>query len=233
MIELACETDFVAKNEKFVALSETVLQALADSGAETVEARHSPLPPARARWVRVIEDAGRNPRREGRASPLVRLTGDKFAIYLHQHVEGPAAAGRCRLAYTGDDAETARSIAQHISFANPEYLSKDDVPAAAVDNERHIVEEITRTEGKPEAALPKIIEGRIGAYYKQVALLEQDYAKDNKLTVSKVAKDAGSPSPASPVSRSARNSTDEAPGSSASGHSFAVRSLERTRSRSR
>ena len=83
------------------------------------------------------------------------------------------------------------SIAQHISFANPEYLTRDDVPADAVDNERAIVEQITRGEGKPEAALPKIIEGRVGAYFKQVALLEQDYAKDNKLSVAKVLADAG------------------------------------------
>ena len=65
------------------------------------------------------------------------------------------------LAYTGDDAETARSIAQHISFANPTYLSRDEVPEAEVDKEREIVTEISRQEGKPEAALPKIVEGRV------------------------------------------------------------------------
>ena len=94
------------------------------------------------------------------------------------------------LSYTGDDAETARSIAQHISFADPQYLSRDDIPAADVENERRIVEEISRGEGKPEAALPKIVEGRVNAYLKQVALLEQDYARDNKLTISRVLTDA-------------------------------------------
>lgn len=93
--------------------------------------------------------------------------------------------------YTGDDAETARSIAQHISFADPEFLSKDDVPAEAVESERKIVTEISKNEGKPEAALPKIVEGRVNAFFKQVALLEQDYAKDNKQSVSKVLSDAG------------------------------------------
>ncbi|MET0725192.1 MAG: elongation factor Ts, partial [Leifsonia sp.] len=73
----------------------------------------------------------------------------------------------------------------------PEYLTREDVPAEAVDKERAIVEQISREEGKPEAALPKIIEGRVGAYFKQVALLEQDYAKDNKLSVAKVLSDAG------------------------------------------
>ncbi|MHB1172922.1 MAG: translation elongation factor Ts, partial [Lacisediminihabitans sp.] len=76
-------------------------------------------------------------------------------------------------------------------FANPQYLSREDVPAAEVENERRIVEEISRNEGKPEVALPKIIEGRVSAFFKQVALLEQDYAKDNKLSVGKVLSDAG------------------------------------------
>ncbi len=95
------------------------------------------------------------------------------------------------VAYTGEDADTARSIAQHISFANPSYLSRDEVPEAEVEKERQIVTEISRNEGKPEAALPKIVEGRVGAFFKQVALLDQDYAKDNKLSVAKVAQDAG------------------------------------------
>ncbi|MEB0014983.1 elongation factor Ts, partial [Glaciimonas sp. Cout2] len=84
------------------------------------------------------------------------------------------------LGYSGEDADTARSVAQHISFANPEYLDRENVPADLVEAERRIVTEISKNEGKPEAALPKIVEGRIHAYFKQVALLEQDYAKDNK-----------------------------------------------------
>ncbi len=93
--------------------------------------------------------------------------------------------------YSGDDAETARSIAQHISFADPQYLTRHEVPTADVEAERRIVEEISRNEGKPEAALPKIIEGRVNAFFKQVVLPEQDYARDNKQTISKVLSDAG------------------------------------------
>jgi elongation factor Ts len=190
MIELACETDFVAKNEKFVSLSETVIQALADSGAETID--QALAAKAGAGTVgSVIEEQAATLGEKVELRQLVRLTGDKFEIYLHRTSKDLPPQIGVVLAYTGDDAETARSIAQHISFANPEYLSKDDVPAAAVDNERHIVEEVTRAEGKPEAALPKIVEGRLNAFYKQVALLEQDYAKDNKLSVAKVAIDAG------------------------------------------
>jgi len=95
------------------------------------------------------------------------------------------------VAYAGDDDDTIRSVAQHISFADPQYLSRDEVPAAAVEAERRIVEEISRGEGKPEAALAKIVEGRVGAFFKQVALLDQDYAKDNKLSIAKVLADSG------------------------------------------
>jgi elongation factor Ts len=119
------------------------------------------------------------------------IAGDKVEVYLHRTSKDLPPQIGVVVAYSGDDAETARSIAQHISFANPSYLSRADVPADAVEKEREIVTEISRNEGKPEAALPKIVEGRVSAFIKQVALLEQDYAKDNKLSVAQVAKDAG------------------------------------------
>jgi elongation factor Ts len=190
MIELACETDFVAKNEKFIALADRVVAALADSGAETVDAALA-APSEGGTVGSIIEDQAATIGEKLELRQLVRLTGDAFEVYLHRTSKDLPPQIGVVLAYTGDDAETARSIAQHISFANPEYLTRGDVPETAVANERRIVEEISRGEGKPEAALPKIIEGRIGAFYKQVALLEQDYAKDNKLSVAKVAIDAG------------------------------------------
>ncbi|HEY2642678.1 MAG TPA: translation elongation factor Ts [Galbitalea sp.] len=190
MIELACETDFVAKNEKFVALAQTIVQALADSGAETVDAALA-VPAGGETVGALIENQAATIGEKLELRRIVRLDGEHFEIYLHRTSKDLPPQIGVVLAYKGDDAETARSIAQHISFANPEYVSKEEVPAEAVENERRIVEEISRGEGKPEAALPKIIEGRLGAFYKQVALLEQDYAKDNKLSVAKVAIDAG------------------------------------------
>ncbi len=190
MIELACETDFVAKGDKFVALGDKVLAAVAAAGASTAE--EGLAAPAEGGTVAELIDG--EAAIIGEKMELRRvacLTGDNFAVYLHRtNKDLPPQVGVV-VAYTGDDAETARSIAQHISFADPQYLSRDDVPAETVDNERRIVEEISRNEGKPEAALPKIVEGRVGAFFKQVALLEQDYARDNKLSVSQVLKDAG------------------------------------------
>lgn len=190
LMELACETDFVAKNDKFVSLANEVLAALVAAGADSVEAALKAS--AGSRTVATLID--------GQAAIIgekvelrrvAKLSGDNFAIYLHKtNKDLPPQVGVV-VAYSGSDAETARSVAQHISFADPQYLSKEDVPSDAVEAERRIVEEISRGEGKPEAALEKIVEGRLGAFFKQVALLEQDYARDNKLQIKAVLEQAG------------------------------------------
>ncbi|MGN6427081.1 translation elongation factor Ts [uncultured Leifsonia sp.] len=190
MIELACETDFVAKGEKFIALADKVLDATAAAGASTVE--EALAAPAGSQTVaELIGDEAAILGEKVELRRIAVVNGEHFAIYLHKTSKDLPPQVGVVVGYAGDDAETARSIAQHISFANPTYLTREDVPADEVENERRIVEEISRNEGKPEAALPKIIEGRLGAYFKQVALLEQEYARDNKLTISQVVKDAG------------------------------------------
>jgi elongation factor Ts len=189
MFELACETDFVAKNEKFIALAASISQALADSGAETVDAALA-TKAGEGTIASLIEEQAATLGEKVELRRLVRLSADHYAVYLHRTSKDLPPQIGVVLAYQGDDAETARSIAQHISFADPVYLGRDDVPPAEVENERRIVETISREEGKPEAALPKIVEGRVGAFFKQVALLEQDYARDNKLSVGKVVADA-------------------------------------------
>jgi elongation factor Ts len=190
LIELACETDFVAKGDRFVGLADRVLAAVAASGADSAEAGNA----ASAGEKTVAEIIGDEAAVIGEKIELRRVAlvpGENFAVYLHKTSKDLPPQVGVVVGYTGEDVETARSIAQHIAFANPEYLAREDVPADKVDAERKIVEEISRGEGKPEAALPKIIEGRLTGFFKQVALLEQDYAKDNKLTVSKVVADAG------------------------------------------
>jgi len=190
LIELACETDFVAKNERFIALADKVADAAAAVKADSVEAALAAQAGEKNVETIISEEAAII----GEKVELRRvrtISGDKVEVYLHRTSKDLPPQIGVVVAYSGDDAETARSIAQHISFANPSYLSREDVPADAVEKEREIVTEISRNEGKPEAALPKIVEGRVSAFIKQVALLEQDYAKDNKLSVAQVAKDAG------------------------------------------
>ena len=190
LIELACETDFVAKNERFIALADKVADAVAAVKADSVEAGLAAQAGDKSVEQVISEEAAII----GEKVELRRvrtIAGDNVEVYLHRTSKDLPPQIGVVVAYTGDNAETARSIAQHISFANPSYLSREDVPAGAVEKEREIVTEISRNEGKPEAALPKIVEGRVSAFIKQVALLEQDYAKDNKLSVAQVAKDAG------------------------------------------
>ncbi|MFC0678593.1 translation elongation factor Ts [Lysobacter korlensis] len=190
LIELACETDFVAKNDKFVALGEKVLDAIAAAGAGSLE--EALAAPAEGGTVaQLIDDQAATIGEKIELRRVAVVKGENSAVYLHRTSKDLPPQIGVVLGYSGEDAETARSIAQHISFADPQYISREDVPADAVENERRIVEEISRNEGKPEAALPKIVEGRLGAFFKQVALLEQDYARDNKLAVRKVLSDAG------------------------------------------
>ncbi|ANG85891.1 translation elongation factor Ts [Microbacterium aurantiacum] len=190
IIELNTETDFVAKNDRFIALADQVLDAAAAAQADSAEAALA-APAGSSTVAQLISDEAAIIGEKVELRRVATLAGDKFEIYLHKTSKDLPPQVGVVLAYSGDDAETARSLAQHISFANPSYLSRDEVPEADVEKEREIVTEISRNEGKPEAALPKIVEGRVNAFFKQVSLLDQDYAKDNKLSVAQVAKDAG------------------------------------------
>jgi len=190
LIELSCETDFVAKGEKFVTLGDAVLDAVVAAGASTPEEGL-----VASTGSQTVADLISNEAAILGEKIVLRrvavISGEKFAVYLHKtNKDLPPQVGVV-VGYSGDDAETARSIAQHISFADPLYLSRDEVPAEQVESERRIVEEISRGEGKPEAALPKIIEGRVNGFFKQVVLPEQDYARDNKQSVAAVLKNAG------------------------------------------
>lgn len=190
LMELACETDFVAKNDKFVKLADDVLAAVVAAGADNAEAALS-APAGSGTIASMIDDQAAIIGEKVELRRVAKLSGENFAVYLHKtNKDLPPQVGVV-VAYSGSDADTARSVAQHISFADPQYLSREDVPEEAVEAERRIVEEISRGEGKPDAALPKIVEGRLGAFFKQVALLEQDYARDNKLQIKQVLEQAG------------------------------------------
>jgi len=190
LLELACETDFVAKNDRFISLADKVVDAAAAVRADSVDAALAADAGGQS-VEQLISDEAAILGEKVVLRRVATLTGDKFEIYLHKTSKDLPPQVGVVVAYSGDDAETARSIAQHISFANPTYLTRDDVPAEEVEKERQIVTEISRNEGKPEAALPKIVEGRVNAFFKQVALMDQEYARDNKLTIAQVAQNAG------------------------------------------
>ncbi|GAA1633554.1 translation elongation factor Ts [Leucobacter chromiireducens] len=191
MIEIVCETDFVAKNEKFIALADRVIDAVVAASAGTVEeALAAPLEGKTVADVITDESAIIGERIELRKVSRVEAPGT--SVYLHQTSKDLPPQIGVVVGYEGDGAEAALSIARHISFADPLYVTRDEVPAADVEKEREIVTEISKNEGKPEAALPKIVEGRLNAFFKQVVLGEQVHALDDeKREVQKVAAAAG------------------------------------------
>lgn len=190
VIELASETDFVAKNDRFTSLAAEVLGAVAAAGATDVAAGNAA--PLNGKTVEAyINDEAALLGEKVELRTVKQVKGDEFAIYLHKTSKDLPPQVGVVVGYAGADAETARSVAQHIAVYDPKYLTRADVPAETVDHEREVLTEATRNEGKPEAALPKIVEGKLVGFFKEVVLEDQPYARDSKIATGKVLKDAG------------------------------------------
>ncbi|MEI6591247.1 MAG: translation elongation factor Ts, partial [Actinomycetes bacterium] len=190
MIELACETDFVAKADKFVTLAEKIADAIVAAGAETIEAALA----ADLGGKTVADAINDEAAIMGEKVELRRIAVLKDAgvdAYLHRTSKDLPPQVGVLVAFSGADAETAHDVAVHIAAFSPSVLNRDEISADVVATERRIAEETARNEGKPEGALPKIVEGRVNGYFKENVLLEQDFAKDNKLSVAKVLENAG------------------------------------------
>lgn len=190
LIELACETDFVAKAEKFIDLADKVADAVAAAGATTLEAALVADLGGKTVQDAINDDAAIM----GEKVELRKVGSLKDAAvdaYMHRTSKDLPPQVGVLVAYSGSDAETAHDVAVHIAAFSPTVLKREDVDAEIVATERRIAEETARNEGKPEAALSKIVEGRVTGFFKESVLLEQDFAKDTKQTVSKVLENAG------------------------------------------
>jgi elongation factor Ts len=122
---------------------------------------------------------------------VVRLeagSGEILESYLH--VQGGRGVNGVLVVLAGGTAELAHDVAVHIAFARPRHLVRDEVPADVVEKERATLETLSRNEGKPEAALPKIVEGRLNGFFKDIVLMEQPYAKDDKISIAQLVGDA-------------------------------------------
>ena len=190
LIELNSETDFVAKNQEFQDLA-TKIAEVADglSGDVTVESvLAAPLGGG------TVEDeitsvAGKLG--EKLVLNRVAVLSGQTTVYLHRRsADLPPAIG-VLVQYTGDDEEAARGAAMQVSALSAKYVTRDEVPAEVLESERRIAEGAAREEGKPEAALPKIVEGRINGFYKSAVLGEQASVRDSKKTVAAVLAEAG------------------------------------------
>jgi elongation factor Ts len=191
MLELNCETDFVAKNEQFQELAAKIADAaiknkVADRLALlTTEAEN-------AKTVeQLIEEASASIKEKIELGRYARYEGGYVTSYLHRSDRDlpPTLGVLVQLDKPSED--VAKDLAQQIAAMRPQYVTREEVPADVSEKERRIAEQITRDEGKPEQAIPKIVEGRLGAFYKDVVLVEQAFVKEPKQTIAQVLKADG------------------------------------------
>ena len=189
LVELLCETDFVAKSAEFLALADAIATA-ANAGqlGDRAVLAEATLADGRTVSAAISEMGGVIGEKIelGRVAVLPK----PVALYMHRRASDLPPQVGVMVAYTGDE-EAARGAAMQIAAMRPQYVTRDEVPADVVENERRIAEATAKEEGKPEAALPKIVEGRVNGFFKDTVLLEQSSVVDSKKSVAQVLKDAG------------------------------------------
>ncbi|MDH6113032.1 elongation factor Ts [Kitasatospora sp. MAP12-15] len=192
LVELRCETDFVAKSDKFVAVADTIAEHIAAAAPADLEAALASEIEAGKTVQQYVDEANANLGEKIVLARFAQFAGDNFvAVYLHRTSPDLPPQVGVLVELDKEDALTAKDVAQHIAAFAPKYLSREDIPAEDIENERRVAEATAREEGKPEAALPKIVEGRVTGFVKENSVLEQAFAKDNKKSVAKVLDEAG------------------------------------------
>ncbi|HZT68095.1 MAG TPA: translation elongation factor Ts [Acidimicrobiales bacterium] len=176
IVELRCETDFVAKSTDFVELVEDLARLVAAKGEDAVSERQEEIDRLKVTLKENIQ--------LGRVARFDSSDGSVIDTYLH--VQNGRGVNAVMVEIAGGSQELAHDVAVHVAFARPAYLSREEVPEDQVAAERATLENISRNEGKPEAALPKIVEGRLNGWFKERVLLEQDFVRDEKMTISKL-----------------------------------------------
>ncbi|MET9595733.1 translation elongation factor Ts [Streptomyces sp. NPDC006516] len=191
LVELKCETDFVAKGDKFQAVANALAAHVAATSPADIEALlASEIEPGKTVQA-YVDEANANLGEKIVLDRFAQFTGAFVSVYMHRTMPDLPPQIGVMVELDKADAELAKGLAQHIAAFAPKYLSREDVPAEVVEAERRVAEETTRAEGKPEAALPKIVEGRVNGFFKEATLLGQPYALDNKKSVQKVLDEAG------------------------------------------
>jgi elongation factor Ts len=196
LLELNCETDFVAKNADFIALAQLLVEhAAATRPADLAALLASELSPGRT-VAATVEEFSAKIGEKIVVNRFAVLDGDvPVAVYLHRKAADLPPAVGVLVEYGGKTDEAAesdaRGVAMQVAAMRPKYLTRDEVPDEVVSTERRIAEQTAREEGKPEAALPKIVEGRVNGFFKDFVLVEQASVQDQKKTVAQVVKEAG------------------------------------------
>ena len=191
LVEVLCETDFVAKGSTFIALADQVFaQAVETRSASADELLASTLPDGTT-VKDLLDGANATIGEKIEVKRVARIEGPNVAAYLHKTSPDLPAQIGVLVATEGGDEQVARDVAMHVAAFSPTVLTRDEVDAETVENERRVAEATAKEEGKPEAALPKIVEGRVNGYFKENVLLEQPFAKEPKKTVAKVLEESG------------------------------------------
>ena len=193
LLELNCETDFVAKNDAFIALAQQLVEHGERSGVSTAEELLASTIDGKP-VADLVQEQSAKIGEKLVLNRFAKLEGNT-AVYLHRKSQDLPPAVGVLVEYTGKTDEAgdadARGVAMQIAAMRPKYLSRDEVPAEVVESERRIAEQTAREENKPEAALPKIVEGRVNAFFKDFVLVEQASVADNKKTVKQMLAEAG------------------------------------------
>jgi elongation factor Ts len=183
LVEVNCETDFVAKNEGFQELAAKIAKAaLASRPADRLALLTTATADGKSVEL-LIEEASASIKEKIELGRYALLEGGYVATYLHKSDRDLPPTIGVLVQLDGDNEEVAKQIAQQVAATGAQYVTRDEVPAEVVAKERRIAEEITREEGKPEQAVPKIVEGRVGAFFKDIVLTEQASVKDPKQTI--------------------------------------------------
>ncbi len=189
LVELNSETDFVAKNTDFVQAAQQIAEAAdAHKAADATALAAAPLGDSTVGAV--VEELAVKIGEKIELGRVAYFEGDTV-VYLHRRAADLPPAVGVLVEYEGGNADAARGAAMQIAAMRPTYVSRDEVPEDIVAKEREIAEATAREEGKPEGALPKIVEGRVNGFYKEVCLLEQASVTDSKKTVKAVLDEAG------------------------------------------
>ena len=190
MLELNCETDFVAKGERFIALGDELVDHLQSAKSADVESFLASTM-ANGKTVQVVLDEGNAAMGEKIEVRNVAVIEGPVGLYLHKTSPDLPPQVGVLVSLAKEAVEVGKDVAQHIAAFAPKFVHRDEVPADLIENERRVAEATAREEGKPEAALSKIIEGRVTGFVKEVSLLEQAFAKDAKKTVQQILDEAG------------------------------------------
>jgi len=191
MLELNCETDFVAKGDRFQVVGNELLAHLLKSKISDVDAFLASEITAGRTVQALVDEANATLGEKIEVRRISVLDGAPVGIYLHRTSPDLPPQVGVLVQLTKAVAEVGKDIAQHIAAFEPKYLNREQVPADVIENERRLAEETAREEGKPEAAMSKIIEGRVAGFVKDVSLIEQSFAKDAKKTVKQILEEAG------------------------------------------